>query len=190
MTPSLTSNNKPKMNKRQLEMINAAAKEGNLERIKELRALGYYWNDSTFITAAAYGHKSVVDWIYEQDGPWTELACEICARKGNLSMLKHLHYKLGFVVNDITFREALMKGHIEILQWLKPKLRKDYWCPSDKFWCYFATRHGNLKSLQWLLVSGCPLDLDTCLSIAQNRNHQQIYNWLYNLYGTNIPAAN
>ena len=70
----------------------AAAKSGQLEELKALRAKNFPWNLSTCQLAASGGHLEVLKWARENGWPWDMLTCwETCwraAEGGHLEVLK------------------------------------------------------------------------------------------------------
>ena len=60
----------------------AAARSGQLEELKSLRADGAPWNRLTCAYAARGGHLEVLKWARENGCPWNERAREIAAELG------------------------------------------------------------------------------------------------------------
>jgi hypothetical protein len=60
----------------------AAARNGDLQELKALRADEWPWNELTCTYAAKYGHLEVLKWARENGCPWNKETCELAARKG------------------------------------------------------------------------------------------------------------
>ena len=60
----------------------AAAKSGQLEELKALRAKNFPWNLSTCLLAASGGHLETLKWARENGAPWNEYARRFAASKG------------------------------------------------------------------------------------------------------------
>ena len=66
----------------------AAARIGDLEALKALRAENFPWDEKTCACAAAGGHLEVLKWARENDCPWDEWTCACAAAGGHLEVLK------------------------------------------------------------------------------------------------------
>ena len=60
----------------------AAARNGDLQELKALRADHLPWNQYTCAHAAKNGHLEVLKWARENGCPWNEYTCQLAARKG------------------------------------------------------------------------------------------------------------
>ena len=65
----------------------AAARVGNLEKLKEFRADDTPWG-STCWAAASGGHLKVLQWARANGCPWSEWTCSSAARGGHLEVLQ------------------------------------------------------------------------------------------------------
>ena len=66
----------------------AAARSGQLEELKVLRADGCPWDTSTCWSAARGGHLEVLQWARENGCPWDEETCADAAYGGHLEVLQ------------------------------------------------------------------------------------------------------
>ena len=66
----------------------AAARSGQLEELKALRAKNFPWNLSTCLLAARGGHLETLKWARANDCPWDKWTCSYAARGGHLEVLK------------------------------------------------------------------------------------------------------
>ena len=66
----------------------AAARSGDLEELKALRAENFPWDWYTCAKAAKGGHLEVLKWARKNGCPWNSLTCAYAARGGHLEMLK------------------------------------------------------------------------------------------------------
>jgi hypothetical protein len=72
------------------EVCNVAARQGDLQALKEARARGFPWSFGTCLLAAERGHFEVLRWARENGAPWHEGVCTAAARNDDLEMLKWL----------------------------------------------------------------------------------------------------
>ena len=114
----------------------AAARSGQLEELKALRADNFPWNRpstcataarpwdaSTCTCAALGGHLEVLQWARENDCRWDEKTCA-CAALG---------------------------GHLEVLKWARAN-----GCPWNLLTCAKAAEYDHLEVLKWARANGCP----------------------------------
>ena len=66
----------------------AAARKGDLEELKALRADKWPWDSWTCAYAAKSGHLEVLKWLRENGCPWDEGTCTAAAQQGHLEVLK------------------------------------------------------------------------------------------------------
>ena len=75
----------------------AAAKNGDLEVLKALRAEDSPWNEKTCACAAERGHLEVLKWARENGCPWDEDTCSRAAKGGYLEILKWARENLSLI---------------------------------------------------------------------------------------------
>ena len=68
----------------------AAARKGDVEELKALRADEWPWNWWTCAYAAEGGHLETLKWARESGCPWDGLTCTVAAKGGHLEVLKWL----------------------------------------------------------------------------------------------------
>ena len=66
----------------------AAARSGQLEELKALRAKNFPWDWRTCAYAAKGGHLEVLQWARANGCPWDEWTCTAAADHGHLDVLK------------------------------------------------------------------------------------------------------
>jgi hypothetical protein len=101
-------------------LCQAAARSGQLEELKVLRADGWPWDRDTCSAAALGGHLEVLQWACANGCPW-----DIRTWDSN------------------TCASAAMGGHLDVLQWLRAN-----GCPWDGYTCRGAAQGGHLEVLQ------------------------------------------
>ena len=94
----------------------AAARCGDLEELKALRADDCPWYEGTCAYAAEGGHLEVLKWARANGCPWDENTCSSAAEGGHLGILKWARE------NDCPWDEntcgyAVDGGHLEVLKW-------------------------------------------------------------------------
>ena len=96
----------------------AAARCGDLEGLKALRADEWPWNLETCAHAAWGGHLEVLKWLRANGCPWNEDTCLRAADGGHLEVLKWLRAN-GCPWNEYTCEFAARYGHLEVLKWAR-----------------------------------------------------------------------
>ena len=92
----------------------AAAKSGQLEALKALRAESYPWNEKTCSAAAQNGHLEVLKWARANGCPWDERTCAFAAEGGHLDVLTWAREN-GCPWNESTCANAATGGQLEVL---------------------------------------------------------------------------
>ena len=96
----------------------AAARNGDLEELKALRAEKFPWDWEKCALAALYGHLEVLKWARENDCPWSEESCAAAGYGGHLEVLKWSRAN-GCPWADKTCWCAAEGGHLEVLKWAR-----------------------------------------------------------------------
>jgi len=96
----------------------AAARNGDLQELKALRADEWPWDEKTSYFAAKYGHLEVLKWARANDCPWDVSTCACAAWGGHLEVLKWAREN-GCPWNEMTCTRAAEFGHIEVLKWAR-----------------------------------------------------------------------
>jgi hypothetical protein len=151
-------------------LCNAAARSGQFEELKALRAENWPWSAWTCAKAARGGHLEVLKWARENDCPWDAKTCAGAAWGGHLEMLKWAR-KNGCPWDVNTCAGAATGGHLEILKWLRQN-----GCPWDERTCAFAAKGGHLEMLKWARENGCPWSAWTCAEAAEY-GHLETLKW-------------
>lgn len=72
-----------------LARMNAAARKGDLARMKVLRRrAGFYWNATTCAAAAEGGHLACLEFARSKGCPWDAWTCVLAAANGHLECLR------------------------------------------------------------------------------------------------------
>ena len=103
---------------RKVLLCMAAARSGQLEELKALRAEGCPWDGGTCARAAEGGHLEVLKWARENGCPWDWETCARAAEGGHLEVLKWAHEN-GCPWNVATCGGAAQGGHLAVLQWAR-----------------------------------------------------------------------
>ena len=135
---------------RQESLCQAAARGGNLEELKVLRAEGWPWGVMTCAYATLGGHLEVLQWARANGCPWDGWTCASAAMGGHLEVLQWVRAN-GCPWDGWTCSWAAKGGHLEVLQWAR-----ENGCPWDEETCYWAAHGGHLEVLQWVRANGCP----------------------------------
>ena len=96
-----------RLSRREL-LCQAAARSGQLEELKVLRADGWPWDRDTCSAAALGGHLEVLQWARANDCPWDEETCANAAHGGHLEVLQWAH------ANDCPYDEKELHIAAEI----------------------------------------------------------------------------
>ena len=140
---------------RKVFLCMAAARSGQLEELKALRAEGCPWNEDTCTYAAKGGHLEVLQWAGENDCPWDEQTCAYAAAGGHLEILEWAREN-RCPWDWQTCALAAARGHFEVLKWAH-----ENGCPWDEETCENAAGNGHLEVLKYARGNGCPWYDDT-----------------------------
>ena len=151
-------------------LCQVAARVGNLEKLKVLRAGGCPWDKWACAGAAGDGHLEVLQWARANGCPWNERTCAYAARGGHLEVLQWARAN-GCEWNEWTCASAAEGGHLEVLQWAHANE-----CPWDERTCGGTAEGGHLEVLQWARATGCPWDEYTCV-FARLHMRIELLNW-------------
>ena len=118
----------------------AAARTGQLEELKALRAEKFPWDKWTCAYAAKGGHLEVLKWAHENGCPWDWETCKYAAEEGHLEILKWAR------ANDCPWSKwtcecAARGGHLEVLKWARAND-----CPWDARTRTYAASKGCVES--------------------------------------------
>ena len=116
----------------------AAARNGDLQELKALRADNLPWNQYTCAHAAKNGHLEVLKWARAKRCPQNELTCTFAAEGGHLDVLKWAREN-GCPWNASTCANAAKGGHLEVLKWAR-----ENGCPWNWRICLEAALGGHL----------------------------------------------
>ena len=118
----------------------AAAKSGDLGKLKALRAEELPWDELTCAYAAAGGHLETLKWARENDCPWDEWTCASAAKGGHLEVLKWARAN-GCPWNELTCANAAFRGRLEVLKWARAN-----GCPWDEYTSRLAAARGYVET--------------------------------------------
>ena len=135
---------------RQHYLCQAAARSGQLDELKLLRADGWPWDAGTCSSAAKGGHLEVLQWAHANGCPWNFLTCLEAAKGGHLEVLQWAHEN-GCPWSADTCSGAAEGGHLEIIQWLRAN-----GCPWDEMTSRAAAEGEHHEVTQWARANGCP----------------------------------
>ena len=130
---------------RQEFLCEAAARTGNLEELKALRADGWPWDWTTYSAAAGGEHLEMLLWECANGWSWDTPFCR-AAWGGNLEVLQWARAN-GCPWNEMTCLSAAVYGRLKILKWLRAN-----GCPWDRTTREEATGH----ILEWAVANGVP----------------------------------
>ena len=109
---------------RRERLCEAAARVGNLEELKVLRADGWPWDTGTCTSAAKHGHLEVLQWARANGCPWNAWTCWGAASHGHLEVLQWARAN-GCPWDKWTCAAAIREGQLDVLQWLRERLPVD-----------------------------------------------------------------
>jgi hypothetical protein len=93
---------------RQEFLCYAAARSGNLVKLKEFRANGFLWD----------GHLEVMKWLRANGCPWNEETCMGATEGGQQKVLQWARAN-GCPWDGNTCSAAAFGGHLEVLKWAR-----------------------------------------------------------------------
>eukprot|EP00594_Rhizosolenia_setigera_P001752 CAMPEP_0178952832 /NCGR_PEP_ID=MMETSP0789-20121207/8073_1 /TAXON_ID=3005 /ORGANISM="Rhizosolenia setigera, Strain CCMP 1694" /LENGTH=302 /DNA_ID=CAMNT_0020634005 /DNA_START=115 /DNA_END=1023 /DNA_ORIENTATION=- len=137
-------------------ICNAAAEEGRIDVLEEVWKdegyKGYVFRDVNH-HAARGGKLNVLKWI-EKKGEYIDKwkCAKEAVEKGQLHIIQWLKEEKGLqLFGELYYFAIDGGGHFLILKWLREQA-----CPWDDYIFKYAAVHGNLEILQWLHDEGCP----------------------------------
>ena len=133
---------------RQELLCQAAARSGQLEELKVLRADGCPWNANTCSAAALGGHLEVLQWARANGCPWAEWTCAGAAKGGHLEVLQWARAN-GCPWDESTRLRAAGGGHLEVLLWAHAN-----GCPRDETELDIAAQYGHEAVVRALIEAG------------------------------------
>ena len=131
-------------------LLQEAAKTGQLEVMKWLHANGCPWDANTCESAAEGGHLKVLQRARANGCPWGARTCSGAAEGGHLDVLQWARAN-GCLWDTWTCAFAAWKGHLEVLQWSRAN-----GCPWNSRVHSHANIRGHLELLNWAIENGCP----------------------------------
>ena len=130
---------------RQELLCAAAARSGQLEELKVLRADGWPWDAETCHAAANSGHLEVLQWLRANGCLWNWATRAYAAGGGHLEVLQWARAS-RCPWNDFTCTMAAKGGHLEVLQWAHAN-----GCPCDEMELHIATEAGHEAIVRTLI---------------------------------------
>jgi hypothetical protein len=99
-------------------LCQAAARGGNLEKLKEFRVNRCPWNVMTCAGAAYGGHLEVLQWARANGAPWDWQTCMRAAAGGHLEVLQWARVN-GCPWEKYTSHWAAVEGHLDTLKFAR-----------------------------------------------------------------------
>ncbi|CAL6399238.1 unnamed protein product [Bathycoccus prasinos] len=138
----------------ELTIIEAAAKQGNLEMVKYCVANKCPVDEWTCVCAAGNGHLEVLKYLREEaKAPWDSHTAEWAAQKGHLHILEYLVERKYDQYSVLACEVAAQNGHLDCLKYLHEAAK----APWDEDSVRGAYKYKHPECLQYLLDNNCPL---------------------------------
>ena len=141
-----------RLSRREL-LCQAAARSGQLEKLKEFRANDRPWDANTCSGAAKGGHIEVIKWAIAEGCQYAEETHAAAASSGNLEVLQYLDGIFCRASGTKSCAAAALNGHLHVLKWMHEVIY--VW---DELTSANAAAGGHLEVLLWLRANGCPSD--------------------------------
>ena len=145
-----------------------------------LDILGWLWNINHFpdkltfvysVSSTSSQKMKVLKWLKDNNCPWDESVFYYAALEGDMEVIQWLKDN-DCPWNEQTCSYAALKGHFEVLQWVRSN-----GCPWNEEACSFAASGGHLEIIKWLRNNGCPWDEETCRNAAK-KGHLEVLKWV------------
>jgi hypothetical protein len=159
------------------EHMDKAAYYGHFETLKWLHEQGVFVNPDVASTAIARGDLRILVWLVDQDCPvlpnW--MVASMCAtEERQLAILKwcretpERRIRFGLRFDDVNecFDHAVDHDRLDVAIWLRGVELRTVRPTWIRVHPYRAAEYGSLKTLIWLLKSGCPYDLSALKRVA------------------------
>ncbi|QHN71424.1 hypothetical protein [Mollivirus kamchatka] len=150
-----------------------AVAEGDLDKLKRLKAEGYRWKEKTMAGAIFAGRTAMVEWMHQEGCPWDGHALGAAAKKADHHMIRWLCGK-GCPGGYLPTAEAICNKDLGTLQLLDQlgRLYKGGLVTRE------LVAHADLEMLQWLTLRGCKWDKSMATS-AIDKGRLDMAEWLY-----------
>ena len=125
----------------------AAARSGQLKRLKLFHKCDVRMDALTCVGAAAGGHLEILKWVHAK---------------------KYMFRYLEGDAKSEMCSKAAENGHLEVLKWAR-----ENGCPWDAKTCAYAAYRGDLEMLKWARDNDCPWDELTCACAALSRARRE-----------------
>jgi ribosomal protein S11 len=133
-------------------LCEAAARSGQLEKLKALRADDTPWDAGTCLAAASGGHLNVLQWLLANGCQFGERACASAAYRGHLEVLQWLRAN-GCPWNENTVSMAAGGGHLKVVLWACAN-----GCPCDEKGLHYAAEKGHETAVRALIEAGADVN--------------------------------
>jgi len=158
---------------RQERLCQAAAKSGQLEELKVLRADGCPWDANTCLGAVQGGHIKMMQWARANGCPWDNWTCAGAAEGGHLEVLQWARTN-GCPWDKWTCSQAAKNGYLEVLLWAHAN-----GCPRDETELDIAAQYGHEAVVRALIESDADVNKAddngaTLLYIAAQMGHETV----------------
>jgi hypothetical protein len=171
------------------QACNTAAKYGKLDIIKWLRKNGFVWNVHTSEYAASSGDLETLKWILENGCPYDWTTCAGAASSGNIEILQWATAYGCPWNNSVMATHAAKGGNIDLLKWIRNTMKCLDWSTVTSTEALGDQKsvlpEKNVAMFKWLIVNGCPIDHDKCMSVLYRRKcyytHPDLIQWIKDL---------
>ncbi len=157
-----------------LSLCAQAARHGQLDALRWLRARHADWNETVCAFAAKRGNLAMLRYAREQAEPcaWDARVWCYAARNAHLHVLRYAATHKAPYSAEV-WADAAASGHTHVLEWL---LHEAHYADSQLYmlaptpWtssaCAAAAGAGQVATLRWLHERGAPWDTRTCIQAA------------------------
>jgi hypothetical protein len=135
-------------------VMNAAARQGNLDMVKYCVANKCPMDDYACAYAAKYGHLECLKYLHEEvKAPWDKSTAAWAAEKGHLHILEYLVERKYNNFNKYVCLYAAGNGHLDCLKYLHETAK----APWNSEAVRVAHENKHTECLQYLHDNDCPL---------------------------------
>ena len=97
--------------------MDAAARDGNLEKVQHLYSIGKNFSETAVEDAAAQGYLDIVKFLCSVDKKCSAYAINAAAGNGHLGVVRYLH-TIGVICTEHAMEMAAKNGHLEVVKYL------------------------------------------------------------------------
>jgi hypothetical protein len=153
-------------------------KDGNTDVVNYFLNLGYPCTSNMSFEACIRPNLKMIKLLKQFNCPFENFGLSLAIARNTLEIITYLAYEFPNFYRDVLFMKAVSYGKLNVMQWCKEVNHTSF--IMRPLLCIITTRLGKLDILKWLKENGCPWAKKNCYTIAKQRGHTEIAEWILN----------